>query len=67
MKASDMRPMEIEELETRLAEWEEQLFRRRCEKKIGQLDNLELLRQTRRNIARAKTIMNEKRHAANRL
>lgn len=63
MKSSDIRAMVPEEIQTRLAEWEEQLFRYGCEKKVGQLENNNLIRLTRRDIARAKTILTEKEHA----
>ena len=55
MKPDDMRTLSAEELEN---------FRYRCEKKIGQLENSNLLRSTRRDIARAKTITSERKHAA---
>lgn len=65
MQASEMRGLGAEELAGRIREWEEQLFRYRCEKKIGQLENTNLLQRTRRDIARAKTVLNEKQpHAA---
>ena len=64
MNATDMRAMETEELQSRVTEWEEKLFRHYCEKKIGQLDNPNVLREVRRDIARAKTIIVEKDHAA---
>ena len=64
MKPDHMRTLSAEELENNLEQWEEQLFRYRCEKKIGQLENSNLLRSTRRDIARAKTITCERKHAA---
>ena len=63
MKSTDMRALSAEELDSRIVEWEEKLFRYHCEKKIGQLENTNLLSHTRRDIARAKTILGEQRDA----
>ena len=63
MTASELRAMDAEAILAKVREWEEQEFRRRCEKKVGQLENTNVLRETRRNIARALTILREKEHA----
>ena len=65
MKSTELRALEAEEILARIGEWEEQVFRFRCEKKTGQLENTNLIRLTRQYIARAKTIMREKEHAGN--
>jgi large subunit ribosomal protein L29 len=49
-----------EELETKQRELQEQLFRLRVQQSIGQLDNAIKLRETRRDIARVKTVLREK-------
>ena len=64
MNANELRGMDAEAIQAKVREWEEQEFRQRCEKKVGQLENTNLLRETRRNIARALTILREKEHAA---
>ena len=46
--------------ETKERELQEQLFRLRVQKSIGQLDNAIKLRETRRDIARVKTVLREK-------
>ena len=65
MKAHEMRALSDEELSSRLAGWEEEYFRARCDQTVGQLQNTNQLRQMRHDIARGKTILNEKtRNAA---
>jgi large subunit ribosomal protein L29 len=60
MKASELRALDVEALRAKIREWEEARFRQRCERKLGQLENTNLIRETRRNIARALTILREK-------
>lgn len=60
MKASAVREMGTDELERKQAELQEQLFRLRVQHSLGQLDNSLKLRETRRDIARVKTILKEK-------
>ncbi len=60
MKAAKVREMGKEELKTKERELQEQLFRLRVQQSIGQLDNGIKLRQTRREIARVKTVLREK-------
>ena len=64
MKAHEIRELSVEEITTRIAEWEKELFRARCSQSTGQLQNTISLRDLRRDIARAKTIFSEKRNAA---
>ena len=60
MKPSKVREMGTEELAAKERELQEQLFRLRVQQSIGQLDNAIKLRQTRRDIARVKTVLREK-------
>jgi len=60
MKPAKVREMGTEELRTKERELQEQLFRLRVQKSIGQLDNAIKLRETRRDIARVKTVLTEK-------
>ena len=60
MKSSKVREMGTEELKTKEGELQEQLFRLRVQQSIGQLDNAIKLRETRRDIARVKTVLREK-------
>ena len=60
MKTSQVRDMGKAELETKEKELQEQLFRLRVQKSIGQLENAIKIRETRRDIARVKTVLKEK-------
>jgi large subunit ribosomal protein L29 len=60
MKPAKVREMGLDELRTKERELLEQLFRLRVQKSLGQLDNAIKLRETRRDIARVKTVLKEK-------
>ncbi len=64
MKAHEMRSLAEDELAARLAGWEEEYFRARCDKTTGQLTNTNMVKVLRRDIARSKTILNEKQRTA---
>ena len=61
MKASELRQLSSEELHLKVSSLQENLFRLRCNKTIGQLEDTSTIIKTRKSIARAKTILNEKR------
>lgn len=63
MKPDQIREMSVEDLRGKEKELSEQLFRLRFQKSIGQLDNALKLRETRRDIARVKTVLKEKQVA----
>jgi len=63
MKASKVREMGQDELHAKERELQEQLFRLRVQKSIGQLDNAIKLREVRRDIARVKTVIKQKQVA----
>ena len=63
MKAEKVREMSVEDLHGEEKKLAEQLFRLRVQKALGQLDNPLKLRQTRRSIARIKTVLREKQPA----
>ncbi len=60
MKASEIREMSTEELETRLTEVTEELFNLRFQNATGQLDNYRRLGVLRRDVARIHTILRER-------
>jgi large subunit ribosomal protein L29 len=60
MKPEKYRELGKEDLKGKERELEEQLFRLRLQKSLGQLDNPLKIRETRREIARVKTILMEK-------
>ena len=63
MKSDKVREMSDDELRTKEKELQEQLFRLRFQKSLGQLDNALKIRETRRDIARVKTVMRQKKQA----
>ena len=63
MKPDKVREMSDDELRTKERELQEQLFRLRFQKSLGQLDNALKIRETRRDIARVKTVMRQKKQA----
>ncbi len=60
MKSSDIRELSASEITQKIAGMEEELFNLRFQSKLGQLSNPLRLRIVRRDIARAKTILNQK-------
>ena len=63
MKPDKVREMSDDELRTKERELQEQLFRLRFQKSLGQLDNALKLKETRRDIARVLTVLKEKQVA----
>lgn len=61
MKSDKVREMSDDELRTKERELQEQLFRLRFQKSLGQLDNGLKIRETRRDIARVKTVIRQKK------
>jgi large subunit ribosomal protein L29 len=61
MKARDIRQLSIQELQEKASGFEEELFNLRFQAKMGQLSNALRLRIVRKDIARVKTLINEKR------
>ena len=60
MKAEQVREMGVDELRGREKELDDQLFRLRIQKSMGQLEAPIKLRELRRDRARIKTILREK-------
>jgi large subunit ribosomal protein L29 len=60
MKPQQIRELGQEDLRGKERELQEQLFRLRFQKSLGQLDNALKLREVRRDIARVKTVLREK-------
>lgn len=61
MNPSKLREMSLEDLESEGQALSEQIFRLRFQKATGQLENRTRIRQVRRDLARVKTIMAERR------
>jgi large subunit ribosomal protein L29 len=64
VKADKVREMSADELTAKERELQEQLFKLRFQKSIGQLDNALKIRETRRDIARVKTVLRLRRAQA---
>jgi large subunit ribosomal protein L29 len=60
MKPQQIRELAPDDLRGKEKELQEQLFRLRFQKSLGQLDNALKLREVRRDIARVKTVLREK-------
>lgn len=60
MKASEARGLSREESKQKVVALAEELFNLRFQHEIGQLENPQKMKQTKREIARLKTIINEK-------
>jgi large subunit ribosomal protein L29 len=59
MKTRELREMSAEELRTKHAELDEQLFKLRFQKSLGQLDSPMKIKIIRKDIARIKTLLND--------
>lgn len=64
MKAEKLRELSESELSGKEKELMEQLFRLRFQKALGQLDNALKIRDTRRDIARVKTVLRQMKGTA---
>ncbi|MNG15662.1 50S ribosomal protein L29 [compost metagenome] len=60
MKASEFRNLTSAELEQKVAGFKEELFNLRFQLATGQLDNPTRIRDVRKEIARAKTVLRER-------
>ena len=61
MKAADLRDLNVEELGAKERDLADQLFRMRIQKSMGQLERPEIVRTVRRDLARVKTVLRQKR------
>ena len=64
MKASELKNKSVEDLNKDLLELAREQFNLRMQKGTGQLAKPHLLKEVRRNIARVKTVLNQKAGAA---
>src|SRR5688500_8493892 len=61
MKAVELRDLGADDLAVRERELADQLFRMRIQKSMGQLEAPDKIRTVRRDLARVKTVMRQKR------
>lgn len=59
MKASEIRELSPDEMQRKAVDLKEELFNLRFQHEIGQLENPMKMKQTKRDIARIKTIIQE--------
>ena len=60
MTATELRDLSVDELRQKANDLEDQLFRMRIQKAVGQLEAPLKLRTTRRDLARVKTVLRQK-------
>jgi len=63
MKVKEIRDLSAEEIAKKVDSWEEELFNLRFQARMGQLSNPLQLRMVRRDIARAKTVLQQMKSA----
>ena len=63
MKVTDIRDLAVDELQQRVKEMDDQLFRLRIQKSMGQLEAAHKVKTLRRDLARVKTVLREKETA----
>ena len=60
MKAAEVRELTVDELRARVKDLDDQLFRLRIQKSMGQLEAPGKVRDVRRDLARIKTVLRER-------
>ena len=60
MKVAEFRDLQVDELRQREKDMDDQLFRLRIQKSMGQLEAAHKLKALRRDLARVKTVLREK-------
>lgn len=63
MTGSELKELEIEELEQKSRETRDELFSAKVKHATGQLENTAMLKTLRRNVARIESVLGEKREA----
>ena len=64
MKVADVRELAVDDLRARVKELDDQLFRLRLQKSMGQLEAPAKVREVRKDLARIKTVLREKEQTA---
>lgn len=63
MKAKEIRPMTIDEIDGKVTDLEDKIFKQKMQKTLGQAENPRKVKETRKDIARLKTILAEKKRS----
>jgi large subunit ribosomal protein L29 len=61
VKVAELRDLGTDELDSRVHELTDQLFRLRLQKSMGQLETPRKIRDARRDLARAKTVLRQRK------
>jgi len=61
MKVKEIRTMAVNEMEIKLGELQDKLFKQKFQKSLGQAESPYKIRQTKRDIAKLMTILKEMR------
>lgn len=60
MKVQELNQFTVDELKARIGQWKEELFRSRFKAQSSEVRDTSVFRKLRRDVARAKTILNQK-------
>ena len=63
MKVTEFRDLGVDELQQRAKDMDDQLFRLRIQKSMGQLEAAHKVKSVRRDLARVKTVLAEKKES----
>ena len=63
MKVAEVRELAVDDLRQRVKELDDQLFRLRIQKSMGQIEAAHKLKALRRDLARVQTVLREKETA----
>ena len=66
MRVGDIREMSVDELRSREKDLDDEIFRKRIQKSMGQLEAPAKVRTLRKDLAKIKTILREKSAAGSR-
>jgi large subunit ribosomal protein L29 len=66
MKTAEIRELGVDELRSREKDLDDQIFRMRIQKSMGQLEAPARVRELRRDLAKIKTILREKEQGGDR-
>jgi large subunit ribosomal protein L29 len=66
MKTAEIRELGVDELRSKEKDLDDEIFRLRIQKSMGQLEAPARVRDLRRDLAKVKTILREKEQASNR-
>lgn len=61
MKARELRELDTQEIQQKISELKETLFNLRFQHEVGQLENPKKIGQTKKDIARLRTVLNAKK------